>query len=141
MYLGEFRHSVDEKGRLFIPARFRKRENERFFITRGLDRCLFSFPEDVWTERQARVRELNIMKKEARAFGRLFFSGAAEAVCDRQGRINIPRNLIEYAGLGKEAVVIGVSDRFEVWSPESWQEYEASSSRRFEEIAENLVED
>ncbi len=141
MYLGEFRHSVDEKGRLFIPARFRKRENERFFITRGLDRCLFAFPEDVWTERQARVRELNIMKKEARAFGRLFFSGAAEAVCDRQGRINIPRNLIEYAGLGKEAVVIGVSDRFEVWSPESWQEYEASSSRRFEEIAENLVED
>lgn len=141
MYLGEFRHSVDEKGRLFIPARFRKRENEKFFLTRGLEGCLFAFPENVWAERQSRVRELGIMKKDARAFGRLFFSGAAEVVCDRQGRINIPRNLFAHAGLEKEAVIIGVSDRFEVWSPENWAEYESSSTRRFEEIAESLVEE
>jgi len=140
MYLGEFRHSVDEKGRLFIPARFRKQENERFFITRGLDRCLFIFPENIWLDRQTRLQGLDIMKKEARAFGRLFFSGAAEVLCDRQGRINIPQNLVDYAGLEKEVVVIGVSDRFEVWSLKNWKEYESASSGRYEEIAENLVE-
>ena len=140
MFVGTYQHTVDDKGRLFIPARFRGQENQRFFITRGLDRCLFVFPEAEWEKWQARIRDLSMMKSDGRAFHRMFFSGAAETISDRQGRINLPQTLIEYAGLGKEVVVIGVSDRFEIWSVETWRAYEEESTRRYEEIAEKLVE-
>lgn len=140
MFLGQYLHTIDNKGRLFIPARFRTQENQRFFVTRGLDKCLFVFPEEEWLKRQAQIKELSMMKKDAREFKRFFFSGAAESLCDKQGRINLPQNLISYAELGKEVIVIGVSDRFEIWSVEKWRNYEEESSRRYEEIAENLVE-
>ncbi len=140
MFLGEYRHALDDKGRLFIPARFRDRENQRFFVTRGLEKCLFAFPEEEWEKQRERVAGMDMMKKDARAFNRFFFSGTAEVICDRQGRINLPQNLIEYAGLSKDAVVIGVSNRFEIWSALNWTGYEAESAQRYEEIAENLVE-
>ena len=140
MFLGQFRHIMDAKGRLFIPARFRSQENQRFYITRGLDCCLFVFPEEEWNRWQARVGEMDMMKKDARAFNRFFFSGTAEAVCDKQGRINLPANLIEYARMNKEAVIVGVCNRFEIWSVEIWEQYEQESGKRYEDIAENLVD-
>jgi len=140
MFLGEYKHTLDDKGRIFIPARFRAREKECFYVTRGLDTCLFVFPLDVWAAQQERINNMDMMKKDARAFNRLFFSGAAEAACDKQGRINLPANLIEYAHLTKEAMIIGVSDRFEIWSVDIWKEYEEEVAGRFEEIAESLVE-
>ena len=140
MFLGEYKHTVDSKGRLFIPARFRTRENQRFFVTRGLDTCLFVFPEEEWEIQQSRIKDLDMMKKDARAFNRFFFAGAAETLCDKQGRINLPQNLISYAGLEKEVVIIGVSSRFEIWSVEKWRKYEEESGGRYEEIAEGLVE-
>ncbi len=140
MFLGTYQHTIDKKGRLFIPARFRSQDNQRFIVTRGLERCLFAFPEDEWEKQQSQIKDQSLMKKEVRAFNRLFFAGAAEVICDRQGRINLPGNLIEYAGLGEEAKIIGVSSRFEIWSVGSWQEYEEESTRRYEEIAENLME-
>lgn len=140
MFLGQYCHTIDEKGRLFIPARFRARDKQRFFITRGLDRCLFVFPKEEWDRWQTRIKEMDMMKKDARAFNRFFFSGTAETVCDKQGRINLPANLADYARLEKEVVIVGVSDRFEIWSVELWKKYEEESSQRYEEIAENLVE-
>ena len=140
MFLGTYQHTIDKKGRLFIPVRFRTQDNQRFIVTRGLERCLFTFPEDEWERQQNQIKDQSLMKKEARAFNRLFFSGAAEVICDKQGRINLPGNLIEYADLGEEAKIIGVSNRFEIWSVESWLKYEEESTRRYEEIAENLME-
>ena len=140
MFLGTYQHTIDSKGRVFIPARFRTQDNQRFIVTRGLERCLFVFPEDEWERQQNQIKDQSMMKKEARAFNRLFFSGAAELICDRQGRINLPRNLIQYAELGTEAKIIGVSNRFEIWSVGSWEQYEEESTRRYEEIAENLME-
>jgi len=140
VFLGEYRHALDDKGRLFIPARFRNRENQRFFVTRGLEKCLFAFPEEEWEKQRERVAGMDMMKRDARAFNRFFFSGTAEVICDRQGRINLPQHLLEYAGLAKDAVVIGVSNRFEIWSALNWTGYEAESAQRYEEIAENLVE-
>ncbi|MCX6348566.1 MAG: division/cell wall cluster transcriptional repressor MraZ [Candidatus Aureabacteria bacterium] len=140
MFVGTYQHTVDDKGRLFIPARFRAQENQRFFIAQGLDKCLFVFPEDEWEKWQARIRDLNPMRADGRAFNRMFFSGAAEAISDRQGRINLPQALIDFAGLGKEVMVIGVADRFEIWAVESWRKYQEESTRRYEEIAEKLVE-
>jgi len=139
MFAGQYSHTIDSKGRLFIPARFRRTENQRFFITRGLEKCLFVFPEEEWLRWRTRINEMDMMKKDARAFNRFFFAGTAETVCDKQGRINLPAQLIEYARLGKEVVIVGVSERFEIWSVELWRKYEEESSRRYEEIAESLV--
>ena len=139
MFLGEYKHTLDDKGRIFIPARFRAREKECFYVTRGLDTCLFVFPLDVWAAQQERIKNMDLMSKDARAFNRFFFGGASEAVCDKQGRINLPSNLIEYARLGKEAMIVGVSDRFEIWSIDLWKEFEDAAAQRYEEIAESLV--
>jgi len=140
VFLGEYRHTIDAKGRLFIPAKFRDHDNERFYVTKGLEKCLFAFPENEWGRWQARVGEMDMLNREARAFNRIFFSGTIESVCDRQGRINLPDPLREHAGLGKETVIIGVSTRFEIWSIENWNKYEEESALRYEEISENLVE-
>ena len=140
MFLGTYQHTIDSKGRIFIPARFRTQDNQRFIATRGLERCLFVFPEDEWEKQKSQIKDQSLLKKEARAFSRLFYAGAAEVICDRQGRINLPVHLIAYANLGDEAKIIGVSTRFEIWSVGSWEKYEEESTRRYEEIAENLME-
>ncbi len=140
MFLGEYRHSIDTKGRLFIPARFRSGENQRFYVNRGLDGCLSVFTEEGWNAQQARVNEMDMMKKDARDFKRIYFSNAAETVCDRQGRINLPAPLLKVANLEREVVVVGVSDHFEIWDTHRWEEYQHESSKRYEEIAENLAQ-
>ncbi len=140
MFLGEYRHSVDDKGRVFIPVRFREHENQRFFVNRGLDGCLGVFNEAGWELEQAKINAMDMLKKDARDFRRIYFSKAAETVCDKQGRINLPGSLLKEAGLGREVVVVGVSDHFEIWDTDRWEEYQREAGSRYEEIAENLAE-
>lgn len=140
MFMGEFRHSIDSKGRIIIPARFRSELGQAFVMTKGLDGCLFLYPEGEWEELAAKLEDLPFTKSEARAFVRFFFSGAAECDCDSQGRTVIPSNLREYSSLNREAVVIGVGNRIEIWSAEAWDEFEEAAERSYEDAAETLTE-
>src|SRR5690606_29789348 len=110
MFMGEYQHSIDEKGRMIIPAKFRDALGTTFVMTRGLDNCLFIYPMDEWAVMVQKLKALPLMKADARAFTRFFLSGATECELDKQGRINIPSNLREHAKLGGNAVVIGVSN-------------------------------
>lgn len=140
MFMGEYHHSIDEKGRMIIPAKFREALGTRFVITRGLDNCLFIYPQEEWANLEQKLKALPLMKSDARAFTRFFFSGATECELDKQGRVNIPSNLREHARMESNAVVIGVSNRVEVWSKEMWESYSQSSEESFNEIAEKLVD-
>ena len=140
MFMGEYRHSVDDKGRLIIPAKFRDELGASFVVTRGLDRCIFVYPQDEWKQLEIKLKTLPFTKKDARAFTRFFFSGASECELDKQGRVNIATPLREYAELEKECVIIGVSNRVEIWSKAIWEDYFANSESSFAEIAENLVD-
>ncbi|WP_066634749.1 division/cell wall cluster transcriptional repressor MraZ [Desulfolucanica intricata] len=140
MFMGEHQHTIDSKGRMIIPARFREGLGERFVMTKGLDSCLFVYPMEEWTELEQKMRSLPFTRKDARAFVRFFFSGACECELDKQGRILIPNNLREYAKLEKEVVVIGVSSRVEIWSKAEWESYNKNASDSVEEIAEKIVD-
>jgi MraZ protein len=140
MFMGEYQHSIDEKGRLIIPAKFREELGSSFVLTRGLDNCLFVYPAGEWSALEQKLKALPLMKSDARAFTRFFFSGATECELDKQGRVNIPGNLLEYAGLDKDCVVLGVSNRVEIWSKANWQGYFDQSEQSFNEIAEKLVD-
>lgn len=138
--MGEYQHNIDTKGRLIVPAKFRENLGQTFVITRGLDKCLFAYPLDEWKQLEEKLKQLPLTKKDARAFTRFFFSGAVECEIDKQGRINVPSPLRNYAALDKECVVIGVSNRVEVWSKEQWDTYVEESEDSFGEIAENLMD-
>jgi len=140
MFMGEYQHSIDAKGRLIIPAKFREHLTEGFVITRGLDNCLFGYPILEWRKLEEKLKQLPVTKKDARAFTRFFFSGATEVEVDKQGRINIPSNLLTHANVQKDCVVLGVSNRIEIWSKESWQNYFAESEESFNDIAENMID-
>lgn len=140
MFMGEYQHSLDEKGRMIIPAKFRDSLGQSFVVTRGLDQCLFVYPKDEWSIMEQKLKSLPLMKSDARAFTRFFFSGATECDLDKQGRVNIPNNLRDHAKLDKDAVVIGVSNRVEIWSKELWEGYAQQSEESFNEIAEKLVD-
>lgn len=144
MFYGEYEHTLDKKGRIIIPSSFREvsKENyvERFFITRGLDTCLFMFSEEEWKNQEAKFRNLPFTKREARKFNRLFFSGATPVVPDKQGRILIPSYLKTYANIKKEIVLVGVSSRIEIWNKENWKEFYSTSKESFEDIAEKLMD-
>lgn len=139
-FMGEYQHSVDEKGRMIIPAKFRDALGSAFVITRGLDHCLFVYPQEEWGVLEQKLKSLPLMKSDARAFTRFFFSGAIECELDKQGRVNIPSNLREHAKIDKETVVIGVSNRVEIWSKEAWEGYAEQSEQSFNDIAEKLVD-
>lgn len=139
MFMGEYQHSVDAKGRLIIPSKFREELGTTFVITRGLDNCLFGYPMDEWRKLEEKLKELPMTKKDARAFARFFFSGATEVEIDKQGRINIPATLATYAKLEKECVVLGVSSKIEIWAKDSWDSYFSEAEDSFNEIAENLI--
>ncbi|WP_309738371.1 division/cell wall cluster transcriptional repressor MraZ [Paenibacillus sp. SORGH_AS_0338] len=141
MFMGEFQHSIDEKGRIIIPSKFREQLGTSFVVTRGLDHCLFVYPMEEWSLLEQKLKSLPLMKADARAFSRFFFSGATEVEWDKQGRVNLPGNLKrQYAKLEKECVIIGVSNRVEIWSKETWSEYYDTSEQSFNEIAEKLVD-
>ncbi len=140
MFLGEFSHNLDDKGRLTIPAKFRDELAGGVVITRGIDRCLSVFPRQVWATLAERIAQLPLTQRNARNFGRLMFSGAADFIPDRQGRVLIPQGLREYAGLNSEAVIIGLYDRLEIWNPELWASVKAAVEEDPESIAEQLHE-
>lgn len=137
--MGEYQHSVDTKGRLIVPSKFREDLGTTFVITRGLDNCLFGYPMDEWRKLEEKLKQLPMTKKDARAFTRFFFSGATEVEIDKQGRINIPTTLATYAKIEKECVVIGVSSKIEIWAKEAWESYADEAEESFNEIAENLI--
>ncbi|MGI6097518.1 MAG: division/cell wall cluster transcriptional repressor MraZ [Dethiobacteria bacterium] len=140
MFMGEYQHTVDAKGRLIMPAKFRDELGEKFIVTRGLDQCLFVYPLVEWSRLEEKFKTLPFTKRENRAFMRLFFSGATECELDKQGRILIPTNLREYACIQREVVIIGVSTRVEVWSKAVWGEYSNEADLSFEQIAEKIVD-
>ncbi|MDN4070173.1 division/cell wall cluster transcriptional repressor MraZ [Paenibacillus vini] len=140
MFMGEFQHSIDEKGRIVIPAKFRDLLGTSFVVTRGLDQCLFVYPQSEWEVLEQKLKALPLMKSDARAFTRFFFSGATECEWDKQGRVNLPANLRQYAKLEKDCVVLGVSNRVEIWSRDTWEQYFQQSEDTFNEIAEKLVD-
>lgn len=137
--MGEYHHSIDIKGRMIVPSKFRDELGDMFIITRGLDQCLFGYPVSEWALIEEKLKGLPLTKKDARAFTRFFFSGATESELDKQGRINIPAPLLQYAKLEKECVILGVSNRIEIWSKQIWEEYFTQSEESFAEIAENMI--
>lgn len=140
MFMGEYRHTIDEKGRLIIPAKFREALGQSFVVTRGLDNCLFVYPPHEWSQLEQKLKTLPFTRSDARAFTRFFFSGATEVEVDKQGRAHLPANLRKYAKLTKECVVIGVSNRVEIWSNDVWEDYFAQSEESFNDIAEKIVD-
>ncbi|MCM8799216.1 MAG: division/cell wall cluster transcriptional repressor MraZ [Candidatus Omnitrophica bacterium] len=144
MFYGEYEHTIDRKGRIILPAKFREvaKQNfiERFFITRGLDNCLFLFPEDEWKSQEQKFKNLSFTKQQARTFNRLYFSGAQEIIPDKQGRILIPNYLKEFAQIKKEVVIVGVSNRIEIWAKDKWYEFYNNWRKSFEEISEKVME-
>ncbi len=140
MLLGEFEHTVDDKNRLTLPARFRDAMSDGVVITRGMDGCLYAYPRADWLERfQSRVADLDPLSSEGRKLQRHFFSGAAEAEPDKQGRIMIPAALLRYAGLERDVVVAGIHDHLEVWDRETWRRELNEVEGSAEHVAERLA--
>lgn len=144
MFYGEYFHSIDRKGRLILPAKFRETAKshfiEKFFVTRGLDKCLFMLSEEEWRSQENKLKSMPFTKQQSRTFNRLYFSGAVEVVFDSQGRILLPQNLKDYAEIKKDVVIVGVSSRIEIWARDKWNEFYGNSRQSYEEIAEKLMD-
>jgi MraZ protein len=144
MFYGEYLHSIDRKGRLILPAKFREAAKahfiEKFFVTRGLDKCLFMFSEEEWRSQESKFKAISFTKQQARTFNRLYFSGAVEVSPDKQGRILLPQYLKDFAQIKRDVMIVGVSNRIEIWAKDKWQEFYGSSRQSFEEIAEKLMD-
>ncbi|HBY21679.1 MAG: cell division/cell wall cluster transcriptional repressor MraZ [Clostridiales bacterium GWE2_32_10] len=140
MFIGEYEHSVDEKGRVLVPSKFRAKLGERFIVTKGLEACLYIYTMDEWTKFEEKLKALPFSSKDARKFTRFFLAGAEECEIDKQGRILIPANLREYAKLEKAITSIGVSNRIEIWSTDKWNEYNEDESFDASELAEKMAD-
>ena len=140
MFMGEYHHNIDDKGRMIIPSKFRYELGEKFIVTRGIDECLFVYPKVEWTKIISKLNELSFTKKDVRSFQRFFLSGATECEFDKQGRINITSPLAGYADLTKECVVIGVNDRIEIWSKDNFDKFLNENMDHLSDITENLFE-
>ena len=140
MFMGEYHHNIDEKGRLIMPSKFRYDLGESFIVTRGIDSCLFVYPKETWNKLTSKLNELSFTKQDVRSFQRFFLSAATLSEFDKQGRINIPTPLADYASLTKECVVIGVNDRIEIWSKENFDKFLNDNIDNISEIAENLFD-
>ncbi|HHY60588.1 MAG TPA: division/cell wall cluster transcriptional repressor MraZ [Clostridia bacterium] len=140
MFMGEYQHTIDSKGRVSIPARFREELGELFVITKGLDNSLFVYPMEEWRRLEQKLKSLPFTRADARAFARFFFSGAVECELDKQGRVLLPQVLREHARINKDVVIIGVSTRIEIWAKEVWEEYSLQAAANYETIAETLVD-
>ena len=138
MFIGEYHHTIDEKGRIIIPSKFRESLGKEFIITRGIENCLFIYSLQNWAEITNKLSSLPFTKKDARVFNRFFMSGATNVELDKQGRVNISKPLIDYANLLKDCVIIGTGDRLEVWSEDSWNSFFDSTKDSMSDIAENL---
>lgn len=136
MFMGEYNHTIDQKGRLIVPAKFRESLGEQFVVTKGLDGCLFVYDEQEWAAFEEKLKTLPITNKEARAFVRFFLAGAANVEVDKQGRILLPSVLREFAKLEKDVVLVGVGSRVEIWSKECWDD--TTNFDDVDEIAEHM---
>lgn len=140
-FMGTFRPKLDEKGRLFLPAKFRDRLAEGVVVTQGQERCLVVWPPEVFDREAERAASKPLTSKAARGYARIFFAGGEETTPDKSGRIGVPAPLREYAGLEKEVVVIGVLDRLEIWNPATWEAYQAEEVARFAELDDDDTDD
>lgn len=140
MLIGEYHHNIDEKGRLIIPSKFREEIGNSFVVTKGLDGCLFVYSLVEWEKIVSKLRRLPFTKKDARTFMRFFLAGATVCEFDKQGRVNLVNSLIEYAGLKKECLVIGVNDRLEIWSLDKYNNLMNENYDKLDVIAENLFD-
>ena len=138
MFTGEYHHSIDAKGRLIVPSKFRELLGNEFVVTKGLDGCLFVYSSEEWQRIETSFKEKPLTSAEARKFMRFFFAGASVCELDKQGRINLPANLITYAGIDKDVVSAGVLSRVEIWSKERWDD--ANSYENMDEFAEHMAE-
>src|SRR5215208_2940240 len=139
MFLGTHHPRLDEKGRLFLPAKFRDRLASGLVVTRGQERCLYVFPMDEFMRRADQMREAPTTSRAARDYQRVFLSGASDEIPDRQGRVTIPATLREYAGLTRDCTVIGAGARVEVWDSESWRSYLESTEQAYADQAEEVI--
>ena len=137
MLIGEYEHTIDAKGRLSMPAKLRRDMGEAFIVTKGLDGCLFAFSNEEWMNFESKLKSLPLSDKNARNFVRFFLAGATECELDKQGRFLIPNNLRQSANLGKEAVIIGVGTRLEIWNKQIWMSKDEEISA--DDIAENMT--
>ncbi|MBC9783244.1 division/cell wall cluster transcriptional repressor MraZ [Heliobacillus mobilis] len=140
MLMGEYQHTIDPKGRLFMPAKLREALGEKFIATKGLDGCLFVYPPEEWRRLEEKLKGLPFTRADARSFQRFLFSGASECEVDKQGRILLPSHLREHSALEKDVVIIGVGTRVEIWSAERWREYNDKAAATYEEVAEKLID-
>ncbi len=139
MLIGEYEHSLDDKGRVIMPVKLRLDIGERFIITKGLDGCLFVFSQSEWSNFEEKLKSLPLTNKNARDFVRFFLSGATECELDKQGRFLIVNNLREYAEITKEVVIIGVGTRLEIWNKDKWKNYNSDENISPDDIAENMT--
>ena len=138
MFMGEYNHTIDAKGRLIIPSKFREALGSEFVLTKGLDGCLFVFPMKEWEAFEEKLRSLPLIDKNARKFSRFCLAGASTCELDKQGRILVPGTLREFAQMDKEVVLTGMLDRIEVWSKEQWLENNAYDD--MDDIAQSMQE-
>ena len=136
MFMGEYNHTVDAKGRFIVPSKFREQLGDEFVVTKGLDGCLFVYENTEWKVLEEKLHTLPLTNANATKFSRFFLAGATSCEVDKQGRILLPQILRDFAGIEKEAVLVGVGSRIEIWSRERW--LEANSYDDMEEIAENM---
>jgi MraZ protein len=138
MLLGEYRHNVDVKGRVSVPSKFRDDLGQSFVVTKGLDNCLFMYSKTEWETFEEKLKQLPLTNADARTFIRFFFAGATEVEVDKQGRINIPQVLRDYAGIKKDVVIAGVATRAEIWDSEAWDKYTSSEALNVSNIASQM---
>lgn len=138
MFMGEYNHTIDAKGRLIVPVKFREQLGSEFVVTKGLDGCLFVYSNEEWKHIEDKFREIPLTTKDARKFSRFFFAGAAVCEVDKQGRILLPANLREYAAIEKDVVSVGVLNRVEIWSKDRWMDN--GDYDDMDEIAEHMAE-
>ena len=138
MFMGEYSHTIDSKGRLIVPSKFRENRGDEFVVTKGLDGCLFVYSQEEWMNIEEKFKQVSLTTKDARKFSRFFFAGAATVEVDKQGRILLPSVLREFAGLEKDIVSVGVLSRIEIWSKDKWQE--SNEYDDMDEIAEHMAD-
>ena len=141
MFIGEFHHNIDEKGRIAIPVKYREILGKNFVITRGIEHCIYVYPTSTFENIVSKLESLPFTKKDARAFTRFFMSGATAIELDKQGRVNIPSPLSTYANLSKKCVIVGTGDRLEIWDEDSFNEFMSSCNDEMSNIAEGLFEE
>jgi MraZ protein len=140
MFIGQYRHNLDSKNRLIIPAKFRDSLGESFIVTKGLDGCLTVYTNEDWEVMIKKLTQIPSTKKEARLYLRNIASKATECQLDSQGRIQLPQFLIATADIKKSCVILGVADHVEIWPEETWDSYDEEASESFETVAESLTE-